>query len=141
MAEFQFPILPMDQHNQSRQEIKQRLCQLTFLFVNILLSATVTILNSVYGREREPYHTSVLTGEAWVLELLNGHPECIRCELGVHRHVFVELISELRAFGHDSSKYVSLEEQLAIFLYCCVTGLTVRHTGERFQRANETVSR
>jgi hypothetical protein len=141
MAEFQFPILPMDQHNQSRQEIKQQLSQLTFLFVNILLSATVTILNSVYGRKREPYHTSVLTGEAWVLELLTGHPERIRCELGVHHHVFAELISELCAFGHDSSKYVSLEEQLAIFLYCCVTGLTVRHTGERFQRANETVSR
>ena len=31
-----------------------------------------------------PYHTSALSGEAWVLELLNGHPKRIRCELGVH---------------------------------------------------------
>lgn len=30
-----------------------------------------------------PYHTSALTGEAWVLELLNGHPDCIQCKLGV----------------------------------------------------------
>ena len=27
----------------------------------------------------------------WV-GLLDGHPERIRCELGVHRHVFLELI-------------------------------------------------
>ncbi|KAH9954260.1 hypothetical protein BGW80DRAFT_1130185, partial [Lactifluus volemus] len=45
---------------------------------------------------KQPYHTSALTGEAWVLELLAGHPECIRCELGVHHHVFDQLISELQ---------------------------------------------
>jgi hypothetical protein len=43
--------------------------------------------------------------------------------------------------GHSSSRFVSLEEQLAIFLYACVTGLTVRHIGERFQRSNETISK
>jgi hypothetical protein len=90
---------------------------------------------------KEPYHTSILTGEGWVLELIAGHPERIRCELGMHQHVFVELISELREMGHTNSKYVSLEEQLAIFLYASVTGLTVRHLGERFQRSNETISK
>jgi hypothetical protein len=44
---------------------------------------------------KEPYHTSVLTGEAWVLELLAGHPECIHCELRVYHHIFNALISEL----------------------------------------------
>jgi hypothetical protein len=34
-----------------------------------------------------------------------------------------------------------LEEQLAIFLYACVTGLSVRHLGERFQRSNDTISK
>ncbi len=61
-----------------------------------------------------------------------GHPERIRCELGVHRHVFLELVSVLCQMGHSNSRLVSLEEQLAIFLYTCVTGLTVRHVGERF---------
>jgi hypothetical protein len=89
---------------------------------------------------KEPYHTSILTGEGWVMELLAGHPERIRCELGMHHDVFVELISELRRMGYTNSKYVSLEEQLAIFLYACVTGLTIRHLGERFQRSNETIS-
>jgi hypothetical protein len=63
----------------------------------------------------------------------------IRCELGIHRHVFAELIAELREMGHSNSKYVSLEEQLAIFLYACVTGLTIQHIGEQFQRSNETI--
>ncbi|KAJ7050996.1 hypothetical protein C8F01DRAFT_939060, partial [Mycena amicta] len=43
--------------------------------------------------------------------------------------------------GYTGSRHVSLEEKLAIFLYTCVTGLSVRHVGERFQRSNETISR
>jgi hypothetical protein len=44
---------------------------------------------------KEPYHTSILSGYAWVQELLNGHPECIHTELGVHKDVFHALINEL----------------------------------------------
>jgi hypothetical protein len=131
----------MDQGQQARQAIRNRLGQFAFLFISIILSATTSILHSIYSHESEPYHTSILTGEGWVLELLTGHPERIHCELGVHRHVFAKLISELREFGHSNSRFVSLEEQLAIFLYACVTGLTIRHIGERFQRSNETISR
>ena len=38
------------------------------------------------------------------------------------------------------SKFVTLDKQRAIFLYCSVTGLTVRHLGEQFQRSNETIT-
>ena len=65
-----------------------------------------------------------------MLDLLTGHLEHIHCELGVDQHVFLELISELCRLGHTSSRFVSLEEQLSIFLYTCVTGLTICHTGE-----------
>ena len=92
-------------------------------------------------KDPEPYHTSALLGEEWVMELITGHPERIRCELGVHVEVFQALIIELRTLGYTNSRYVSLEEQLAIFLYSCVTGLTIRHVGERFQRSNDTISR
>ena len=51
------------------------------------------------------------------------------------------MITTLRNFGYDSSKYMQIEEQLAIFLYMSVTGLTIRHTGEHFQRSNETISK
>jgi hypothetical protein len=43
--------------------------------------------------------------------------------------------------GHGDTRYVMLEEQLAIFLYTSVTGLSIRHVGERFQRANGTISK
>jgi hypothetical protein len=134
-------ISPMDPDNQVRNEIRRRLRQYAILFASIIFTATASILASVYRKEPEPYHTSILTGEGWVMELLAGHPDRIRCELGMARHVFVELVSELRRIGYSNSKYVSLEEQLAIFLYTCVTGLTTRHVGERFQRTNDTISK
>ncbi|KIK19067.1 hypothetical protein PISMIDRAFT_108444, partial [Pisolithus microcarpus 441] len=36
--------------------------------------------------------------------------------------------------------FISLEEQLAIFLYTSVTSLTTRHIGEHFQQLNDTIS-
>ena len=91
--------------------------------------------------DKTPYHTSALSGAAWVIELLNGHPERIRNELGVHKHVFLGLVAALEQQGSTSSRHVYIEEQLAIFLYTCVTGLSLRHVSERFQRANETTSK
>ena len=116
----------------------QRIQRYAALFISIILTATAVLVDSLFIRE--PYHTSILTGEGWVMELLSGHRNRIRCELGVSHDVFAALISELRDMGHGNSKYVSLEEQLSIFLYMCVTGLTIRHVGERFQRSNETIS-
>jgi hypothetical protein len=133
-------IRPPDQQRLAHAAVRQRILRYVTLLVNILLAATAHILLLQIPDEPEPYHTSALSGQEWVIELIIGHPERIRCELGVHAHVFEQLINELRALGHADSRYVSLEEQLAIFLYSCVTGLTVRHVGERFQRSNGTIS-
>jgi hypothetical protein len=116
----------------------QRYTLLLALNVNRVLIAS-TLLKPT--RTKEPYHTSVLTGEGWLLELMAGHPERIRCELGVCLHVFTELLAQLRRLGHTNTRAVSLEEQVAIFLYMCITGLTTRHVGERFQRSTSTISR
>ena len=91
--------------------------------------------------QKQPYHTSILSGYGWVTELLNGHPEWIRTELGMHKHVFLELVDELWSMGYSDARDVTLEEKLAIFLYACVTRLSVRHLGERFQRANGTITK
>ena len=108
------------------------------LVVGIIITNAATVICAHYLKE--PWHTSMFTGQMWILELLAGHPECICTELGVHQHVFYALIEELHELGHTNSKYVTLEEQLIIFLYCLVTGLTVRHLGERFQRSNDTIA-
>jgi hypothetical protein len=45
---------------------------------------------------KQDYHTSALTGEAWVNELIYGHPDRIWIELGMRVHVFLALVAELR---------------------------------------------
>ena len=54
-------------------------------------------------KDPEPYHTLILSGEGWLLELLTGHLECICNELGLHSEVFKELISVLRRYGHRNT--------------------------------------
>ena len=106
------------------------------------ISASLTVADhSQTYYDKIPYHDSALTGAAWVCELLTGHPKHIRKELGVNKHVFQSLIIALQNAGHTPSKFVSLEEQLAIFLYTCVTGLSLPHVCECFQRATETASK
>ena len=126
-----------------RHRIRLNLHRTILIAITLQLSLLLpTLIRLVFRYHmKEPYHTSILSGHAWVQELLHGHPERIRTELGVHKEVFLALVEELRSMGHGDSKYVTLEEQLAIFLYVSVTGLSVRHTGERFQRANGTISK
>jgi hypothetical protein len=92
-------------------------------------------------RRRIPYHTSILSGENWVQELLTGHPERIRVELGVYRSTFAILFKAMEKCGVRSSRHVSIEEQLSIFLYTVVTGLPCTHVGERFQRSSSTITK
>lgn len=107
----------------------------------IIISLASAVQHYSQGHfDRQAYHTSALTGHAWVMELLTGHPDRIRTELGVRLHIFEALVDALRHLGYSDSRGVGLEEQLAIFLYTSVTGLTIRHVGERFQHANATIS-
>ena len=106
----------------------QNMAHLFSLFIRVIILNLVAIIQAQYLKQ--PWHTSMLTGQMWVLELLAGHPECICKVLGVHTHVFYALIDELRELGYSDSTFVTLEEQLAIFLYFSVTGLTIRHLGE-----------
>lgn len=122
-------------------ELRRRLLQYSAIISSIIVAATTEIVETCVRADPEPYHTSILTGEGWVMELLLGHPERIRCELGMSAHTFTNLVHDLRDLNVKNSRFVTLEEQVAIFLYTCVTGLTIRHVGERFQRSNETISR
>ena len=64
-----------------------------------IVAAAMEVAKGLY--DKEPYHTSLLSGHAWVLELRNGHPDRIRCELGVTHHVFDLLLSDLRGMGYN----------------------------------------
>jgi hypothetical protein len=119
--------------------IRRNIIRILGVLLTVIIPKVIQVICALYVKQ--PYHTSILSGEGWVQELLNGHPKRIQCELGVTKEVFLELIHELQSMGHTQSRYVSLEEQLAIFLYTSVTGLSVRHVGERFQRSNATISK
>ena len=80
-----------------------------------------------------PYHTSSLSGEDWVQELLTRHPQHIQNELSLDRDTFLILIKALQVASLQSSHHVSIEEQLVIFLYTMVTGMSSIHVGECFQ--------
>ncbi|KIM59697.1 hypothetical protein SCLCIDRAFT_81924, partial [Scleroderma citrinum Foug A] len=85
-------------------EVRQRLFQYLMLLLSIIMCALDEIIESDFRwRPPKPYHTSILSGHGWVMELLTGHPECIRCELGMHAHVFEQLILELHDLGHTNS--------------------------------------
>ena len=87
-----------------------------------------------------PYHTSALSREHWVHELLNGHPDRICNELSVCWGTFFLLVQTVEALGLQSC-HVSIEEQLSIFLYTVVTGMGCTHIGECFQRSSSTVTK
>jgi hypothetical protein len=82
-------------HQAARRLAMRRLYQYITLFISILLTAFTGILQMESAKTRQPYHTSILTGEGWVMELLSGHPNRIRCKLRVSHDVFLELICEL----------------------------------------------
>ena len=96
---------------------------------------------TLLSRQHTPYHTSALSGEAWVQELLSGHPEHIWNELSVYQGTFVILVKAFQMLGIQLSCHVSIEEQLSIFLYTVVTGLSCIHVGEHFQQTPSTITK
>ena len=120
------------------------LCRKALLIIVVLMLHSAWLAVTLYASTwywKQPYHTSALSGEAWVNELIFGHPERIHTCLSMRVHVFIALVPELCLHGLKDSRYVTLKEKVAIFLYACVTGLSVEHVGERFQWSNDTISR
>ena len=76
--------------------LRQRIIvHLSIIFSIMICMVTSLIETSGTRKAPEPYHMLALSGEAWVIELLIGHPDWIRCELRVHTHIFVKLVSRL----------------------------------------------
>ena len=118
----------------------------------ILVSALAGIVFLVYAREcialyalcfdKVPRHTSALSGQDWIDELVAGHDGWFYNELGMRKHVFWSLLSVLRNdAGLRDTWHVSSEEQLTIFLHYVHRGLSNRALQERFQRSPDTISK
>ena len=125
-------------HTAALAHYRSRLIRYVVAIIAILFDSVVNVRPP--RAEQIPYHTSVLTGQGWVDELILGHPDRILHSLGMRKEVFLNLVDTMRDLGLGDSRWVTIEEQLAIFLHASVTGLTIRHLAERFQRSNATIS-
>jgi hypothetical protein len=74
------------------------------------ISAIATVLGAASAitsgnRDKRPMHTSILTGQRWLEELLNGHSTRFYNQLGMKKHIFCRLLSELQVkSGHETIK-------------------------------------
>jgi hypothetical protein len=73
-----------------------------------------------------------------VKELINGHPEHIHCELGSQTCFWSThcLPQKYRPFPFAICDHWGA----SIFLYKCITGLSIWHVSECFQCSNDTIS-
>jgi hypothetical protein len=128
-----------------------------------IAGAVTTVVHSSQHANKRAMHTSILTGQRWLDELLTGsqfrsifldilsdlcvsqcigHPSRFRRQFGMQRFVFRKLLRELEhKCGLHNTKHVTSEEQLAIFLRIARTGMGNQEMQERFQRSGDTISK
>lgn len=91
---------------------------------------------------KQPMYNSNVTGQMHIQELLSGHPVRFYDELGITKLVFQKLKRELVIYsGFKDSRFISMDEQLAIFLRFCRSGVGSRQVREEFQHGPDTVSK
>jgi len=126
--------------NNESSEKCQALLTISAYLMTVASAAAAIYVSPHYWKQ--DYHTSALTGAAWVQEIIYGHPDHICTEPGLHLHVFLALVFTLQTkCGLKDSKYIKLRNRLQFFLHMSVTGLSIWHVGEQFQRSNETISK
>ncbi|XP_056173704.1 uncharacterized protein LOC130139873 isoform X2 [Syzygium oleosum] len=101
---------------------------------------TAWLHRSMHMTER--IRDNVLTGPQWVSELLHGHSDRVYEAFRMEGHVFLNLCGLLKSRGWlADSRYVRVDEQVAMFLLMICHKNSNRALCERFQRSGETVSK
>ncbi|XP_043725744.1 protein ALP1-like [Telopea speciosissima] len=91
---------------------------------------------------REPIRDSALTGPERVCEVLEGHVDRCYEQYKMERHVFFNLCTLMREQGWlEDSRYVRVDEQLAMFITMVGRNQRVRDIAEHFQHSPETIGR
>lgn len=91
---------------------------------------------------KTPMHTSKLTGASRVNEILSGHESLSKRSFRMEVSVFHALVDKLREKQLlIDSRVVSVEEQVAIFLYALAKNASNDTLADFFQHSGETISR
>lgn len=119
--------------NQTRQHVA----------VLAAVMAAASITTSLLSKpDPIPMRTSILSGQMWLNELLHGNPKRFHEQIGMGTQIFKRLSWELQTHsGLHDSRYISADEQLAIWLHLARFGLRSRMLQERFQHSGDTVSK
>ncbi|KAM3255872.1 hypothetical protein ACQJBY_048816 [Aegilops geniculata] len=90
---------------------------------------------------RRPMHTSILTGARRVNEILNGHEDLCKRHFRMETDIFQALVQKLRENDRlVDGRDVSVEEQVAIFLYALSKNATNDTLADWFQHSGQTIS-
>lgn len=110
--------------------------------LTILLALLLIKRHKDQAISREPCRTSTLSGHVFVHDILNG-PSKINTELfQMERHVFLLLCLLFREKGFlEDSRYLCVEEQMAIFLMTISHNTRNRFLQDIFQHSGETIHR
>ena len=106
-----------------------------------VLAAANATLSYASHFEKTPQHTSRLSGQQWIEELITGHDTRFYNELGMQKFVFRRLLIILEQTGQlFGTWHVSTAEKLAIFLHYAWRGLSNCALQERFQRSGDMIA-
>ena len=91
---------------------------------------------------KEPCHTSVFTGEIWVQELLHGNDRRFRNSFRMNKFTYQTIKTMLVKRGLlQPTKHITVDEQVAIFLFIVGGAASNRCAQERFQRSGSTINK
>ena len=130
-------------HPESRI-IRSKHCRLLAVVPALAVQATILIFLPFLANSSEsiprPMWTSPLSGHQYIQELLKSHPNQIQEVLRMKLEVFQFLYIELKTKGLKDSRYgITIEEQVAMFLFTVAWSASNRDVQEWFQHSGETV--
>ena len=107
----------------------------------------LAIIEALYANDRSSanhtrIHTSILTGDRYVREVLEGHELRCKRDFRMEQYIFRNLVQCLRERCHlRDTNFVSVEEQVGIFLYAVSKNATNHTLQGQFQHSGEVISR
>ena len=110
---------------------------------DVIIHMIIEVIGYYYQAHylKERYNTQLVTGEAYVQELLRSNPRRIATVLRMPVHTYFALVDWLLENTSLRTTRVSVVEKVAVFISIIGHGESYRQVTERFGHSTETISR